>query len=543
MRCRQESNGISVHAISGTWVVILGFNATECARQKLLGFALHRTDHTEDEAYWLKGFKTFEQTEPNPPPGSLFSTLEHPLQTFQWGDYTAKPDHEYTYKVVPLYGKPKNIKMGDAVEVKVSTESEDTGTHAVFFNRGVAASQAYVRKFQNRKPDDVPGREAFKWLSRGLEEAILRFIGQANGEEYGLRAAVYEFNYLPVLEAFKQASESGADVKIVYDARKDNPREASEEAIACAGIKCLVIPRKATKSYISHNKFIVLLKNGQPQEVWTGSTNFTRGGIFGQSNVGHIIRDPKVAASYLRYWENLAKDPEAKDLRKWTGQETADPDGAPSPNSIMAIFSPRKSLKALEWYAEQMDDATQMVNLTAAFGVNKKLAEVLGKDKDYLRFLLLERRGKNYDVYAKDRDVQVSIGSKIEDDTLYRWTREKLTNFNFHVRYIHTKYMLIDALTDNPTVITGSANFSDASTKENDENMVVIQDDTRVADIYLGEFMRLFHHFYFRYIANKMKAQPGSEERKVAYLVENGSWTDKYYQDYSIKKKKRLLFA
>ena len=94
MRCRQERKGISVHAISGTWVVILGFNATEGARQNLLGFALHRTDHTEDEAYWLKGFKTFEQTEPDPPPGSLFSTLEHPLQTFQWGDYTAKPDHE-----------------------------------------------------------------------------------------------------------------------------------------------------------------------------------------------------------------------------------------------------------------------------------------------------------------------------------------------------------------------------------------------------------------------------------------------------------------
>ncbi len=169
-------------------------------------------------------------------------------------------------------------------------------------------------------------------------------------------------------------------------------------------------------------------------------------------------------------------------MRKWTEQETADPDGAPSPNSIMAIFSPRKSLKVLEWYADQMDDATQMVNLTAAFGVNKKLAGVLSKDKDYLRFLLLEKLGKNYDVYAKDRDVQVSIGSRIEDDT-------------------------------------------------------------RVADIYLGEFMRLFHHFYFRYIANKMKAQPGSEERKVAYLVENDSWTDKYYQDYSIKKKKRLLFA
>jgi hypothetical protein len=58
--------------------------------------------------------------------------------------------------------------------------------------------------------------------------------------------------------------------------------------------------------------------------------------------------------------------------------------------------------------------------------------------------------------------------------------------------------MLLDPLSDDPIVITGSANFSEASTTANDENMLVIRCDSRVADIYLGEFMRLFTHFRFR---------------------------------------------
>lgn len=543
MRVRHENNGVSIYAISGNWVVILGFNATAQARQGLLGFALHRTDQTENEAYWLSGFKTFELTEPDPEPGTLFSTRSHPLQTFQWGDYTAKPDHRYTYRVVPLYGQPDNIVEGAAVEVTVNTESLDDGTHAVFFNRGVAASQAYARRFQNRRPHLVPNREAYQWLSRGLEEAILRFIAQADGPDYSLRAAVYEFNYHPVLEVFRQASQRGADVRIVYDARRDNPRIANEEAIQAVGIGDLVIPRTATRSYISHNKFIVLLRNGEPQEVWTGSTNFTEGGIFGQSNVGHLIRDHDIAAKYYGYWRELEQDRTAADLREWVENETPDPAGAPQDGTITAIFSPRKTLTALDWYAERIDAAQELVNLTAAFGINPKLAEVLEQDKDYLRFLLLERRGTNHDVYTRDRDVQVSIGSRIENDELWGWTREQLTGFNFHVRYVHTKFLLLDALTDEPTVITGSANFSDASTKKNDENMVVIQGNSRVADIYLGEFMRLFNHFYFRYVVNRMAAQPGSDERRAAYLVGDDSWTNRYYQADSIKQKKRLLFA
>jgi len=48
--------------------------------------------------------------------------------------------------------------------------------------------------------------------------------------------------------------------------------------------------------------------------------------------------------------------------------------------------------------------------------------------------------------------------------------------------------------------VTGSANFSSASTLNNDENMLVFYgDDARaVGEGYLLEFMRLFDHFQWR---------------------------------------------
>lgn len=67
--------------------------------------------------------------------------------------------------------------------------------------------------------------------------------------------------------------------------------------------------------------------------------------------------------------------------------------------------------------------------------------------------------------------------------------------------------------------------------------MLVIQDDARVADIYLGEFFRLFHHFYFRYVVKNQKAKTGSVEKKSSYLKPDSSWIEKYYVKDSIKEK------
>ena len=99
--------------------------------------------------------------------------------------------------------------------------------------------------------------------------------------------------------------------------------------------------------------------------------------------------------------------------------------------------------------------------------------------------------------------------------------------------------MLIDPLSDDPTVITGSANFSKNSTVNNDENMLIIRGNTRVADIFLGEFMRLFRHFYVRNRLNELSAEAA---KNADYLTPDDSWTKPHYKKGTQEYKQRLLF-
>ena len=64
---------------------------------------------------------------------------------------------------------------------------------------------------------------------------------------------------------------------------------------------------------------------------------------------------------------------------------------------------------------------------------------------------------------------------------------ETLTGLNDHVNYLHTKYMLVDPLSDDPVVISGSANFSNASSVDNDENMLVPGDLVRAYASSVGD--------------------------------------------------------
>ena len=104
MRKKKSNNGLSVRAISGTYVVILGIDMDEADCNGLLGFAIHRTDHTEDEGYWMEGIKTFAETDPGFVAGSTYSTRQHPTQGFSWSGYSAKPGHDCRYRVEALFG-------------------------------------------------------------------------------------------------------------------------------------------------------------------------------------------------------------------------------------------------------------------------------------------------------------------------------------------------------------------------------------------------------------------------------------------------------
>jgi hypothetical protein len=550
MRLKRVVNGLTVNAIAGTHVVTLGFDLTDAARKNCLGFAIQREDHTENESYWMSGMKVFEKTDPSLGLGGQVSSRAHPFQSFQWADYSAKPSHDYTYRVIALYGEPESLTEGATVSMPISTESELGETHAVFFNRGAVASQEYARRFQNQAPDKV-GEAAYRWLSRGLLEAFVAFVGRAKGKAFSLHGAIYEFQWTAALAAFKAAAKSGAKVKVIYDAipGKTGPKAKNKAAIDGLSMNTLCKPRTTGK--IMHNKFVVLRKNDKPISVWLGSTNLTENGIFGHLNCGHIIEDPKVAAAYDEYWSEIAGNPAAKDEKAWMADENpAPPD--PWSDDLVHVFSPRTGLDVLEWYAKVADGAQAGLFMTFAFGMHKDFQRVYEQNDGVLRMALMEKEGNGAALAQGKLDIArirklpnvvVAVANSIQTNSFDRWLQErnKLTK-EANVKFVHTKFMLVDPLGDAPIVVTGSANFSAASTNSNEENMMVIRNSTRIADIYLGEFMRSFSHYSFRE-AVAIARRKGEKDWRPQYLIPDASWQRDYFKKGSARWLRRRYFA
>jgi phosphatidylserine/phosphatidylglycerophosphate/cardiolipin synthase-like enzyme len=576
-------DGYRIYAVSGVNTISFAIDFKNADTQKLLGFAVERDDPQEQERYYLYGSKVFKEVVPDPGEYMLVSTFDNPVQSFVWDDFTAKPDYQYTYFFYPVKGKPRNLTRERPIRITVKTEPLfSQQEHDIFFNRGVASSQAYARRFNNLKPDKLEGereKEALQWLSRDLDEAILKFIGQAKRGDT-LLGCFYEFSYPPVVDAFKQAIDNGVNVKIIIDAKvneytdkkgtfhKSFPREDSLAAITNAGIsENNIIKREAKKNDIQHNKFIVYLTGAEkhPEAVWTGSTNISKGGIMGQTNVGHWIRNENAAAKYVQYWEILSKDPGAKagdsraaarkkndELKKSVMSLQSDIDADGIPEGITTIFSPRKGLRMLNTYATMVDTAKKSAAITLAFGINKVFKELLkdNTEKDRIVFMLLEKK----DVpNARSKDTFIRLGAKNNvyqaygsylKDPLYQWTAEINTRFlelNSHVSYIHTKLLLMDPLSADPVIVTGSANFSESSINNNDENTLIIRKNLRAADIYFTEFNRLFNHYYFRSVLEDLKNKGIEDIDKEAFLKSDASWQDKY-KEGTFRDKRMKMF-
>jgi phosphatidylserine/phosphatidylglycerophosphate/cardiolipin synthase-like enzyme len=571
-------NGFQVFAISGVNTISFGIKASETARKGLLGFAVERIDAAEDERYTLPGFKVFRSLIPKPTQDTHVSTRDHPVQSLVWDDFTAKPNHEYEYVFHPIKGKPKNLDRSEKpISIRVKTEPLfSKETHDVFFNRGVASSQAYRRRFGNLPPKKLTpskrAEEALNWLTRDLDDAITRFIRNAKKGDT-LLGCFYEFRYEPVARELKQAISRKVNVHLIIDGKVNEhmvtdkktgkkslvesfPRLDNLKMLKKVGIpKKNFILRQAKPDKIAHNKFMVLLRGGKkPTEVWTGSTNISEGGFSGQTNVGHWVRDPEVAKQFFAYWELLSKDPGAKkgfdrskamkankDLHAAVGKLRDVPTiikkikGGTTP-----VFSPRAGLDVLRLYVEMVNSGKLCSCITLAFGIGKEFREKLRKNTSLSNLVfILEEKEDVKNPRSKEPFVKITAANNVYqafgsfiDDPVYNWARETNTRkleLNQHVAYIHSKFLLMDPLGDDPIVVTGSANFSEASTNENDENMLIIRGDHRVADIYFTEFNRLFNHYYFRSVVQLTKKNGQSKNSEGSlFLAENDKWLEKY---------------
>ncbi|HEY3531343.1 MAG TPA: phospholipase D-like domain-containing protein [Nocardioides sp.] len=567
-----------LYAVTGTNTVSFAVVASETTAAGLLGFAVRRYDLAAGTDEWMQGFKVFHSLVPEPTPGESVSTYYQPVQSFTWDDFTCQPDSRYRYVFHPLEGTPDHlVRSATPLTLTIRTEPLYGERHDVFFNRGVASSQAYTRLYGDTPIADLdPDRrkQALGWLSRDLDDALLRFVDQTDPGDR-LLGCFYEFTYLPAAAALKSAIDRGVDVHLIVDA-KDNgsatepafPREENLATLASSGIPMdRVVLREARTSAIAHNKFMVHIPAGSvPTQVWTGSTNLTQGGIAGQTNVGHWVRDPAAALAFQGYWNLLSSDPGgraddtrtevlAKNAAYRSAVEQLSPvpaDLHDAPVGVTPVFSPRQGTDVLMSYAALLDTAVREGCISFAFGVGAAFKELLKDNtaQNAIVFMLLEKRDRpdpsHPSAYVRinaSNNVYEAWGSYL-DNPVYQWAKETnaaLLGLNSHVSYVHSKFMLIDPLGDDPVVVTGSANFSNASTTDNDENMIIVRGDRRAADIYYTEFNRIFNHYYFRSVTEATAGEPQSALDASLFLAEDDSWEQKYRAG-SLKAKRLALY-
>ncbi len=537
MRNRSINSDLEVYAVAGTHTAVLSFDFKN-KPQNLLGFAIERKDEKTGKRIWLQGQKCFQSIIPDPVKGQKYPSHLHPIQSFMWKDFTLTPGVNYTFKITPVLGSSAaQLSYGAPTEIKVTAENEWNNKQGVYFNRGVSGSQSYSEHFPPGKisaMDKATKERALQWLSRGLFEGLKTYIESAKKGEF-LYGAFYEFHEPRTLQLLKEASKRGVIVSLVIDGKQYG--EDNRAAVKSVGITRLVKGWR-TKAKIPHNKFLVhCTSKGTCTRVWTGSTNISEKGVFGQCNTGHVVKDKTIAEKYLAFWNALKDDPTRKDLVAEVMKLQDDiPTNQLAENSISVFFSPRKSFGMLDVYAELAEGANEMACGIFPFNIDQRFQDAFNADKDFPRYIIVDKGNNKFN--ANDRDLDIAVGAYIKNP-VDQWLAEKSAGSLFYggTDFVHNKILIIDPLGQSPKIVVGSANFSQPSTTGNDENMLVIKgfDFKREADIYLTEFIRLFDHFNFREWLNSPDAQFNP------FLEEGSKWVNKYFDNLELLSFKRKM--
>lgn len=493
--------------------------------------------------------------------GLDFPSHKCPIQKFLWWDsridLTGR-QKSYYYEVTPIRGTPKEPELIKKCtnSLQLTLPNPVTDGIGTYFNRAVVSSQAFSKKF-GRKLDDQKFKQALEWLANGIEKVIPEFLEDSPAAE----GAIYHLTdnqwVIPAMVNYNRR------LSLVYDARDGANDNAVEELGKESKVQLL--PRTRTK--IMHNKFLVRIKNRKPSALLMGSANFTTDGLTTQANVLHTFESPELAKIYLERKELLEEDPTIGQIAREAEWSKTVKVGK---SSIRAFFSPepkpRKRSKkkpsriGIDAVVRAVEHARKSVVFCLFSPTDKPLRDAIfdAGDEGKMMFGLINsisnkkpKGGKDagsvakVDIYHRSRNEKDtfahSLFPKGEQPLGFWWEVSSIPGKGrkkFPV-YIHHKFVLIDAETDNPTIYTGSANLSNASSYSNDENMLEIKGNPELAQTYLCEFLRLYEHYRARVMFQRWH----ESENDTFRLKGDSGWARKAFTPKTPEYKARVQMA
>jgi phosphatidylserine/phosphatidylglycerophosphate/cardiolipin synthase-like enzyme len=347
-----------------------------------------------------------------------------------------------------------------------ATRSLSSGNIKIYFNRSVDNSYS------------TTGANAVQLLN-AIDDTLIAYI---NRVQESLDIAIYNFdntNLSNMTTAINNAYSRGVKVRIVTEGGSTN----SGLSTLNSSINKIYSP--TTMAYgLMHNKFVIMDANSSNPnlpKVWTGSTNLTDGQINTDPNNVIIIQDQSLARSYELEFEEMWGD---TDL---------------TPNTSVAKFGPYKTDNTPHEFVIGGNRVESF--FSPSDGTNGRIIEKIQSANTELQFetMLITRTDiANELVNAHTNGIDV-LGVVDNTSSTSTWSTliaglgsNRLKDFNAGGTF-HHKTLIVDQsnVSSDPLVLAGSHNWSTAAETKNDENTLVIHDDT-IANIYYQEFIKRF---------------------------------------------------
>ena len=320
------------------------------------------------------------------------------------------------------------------------------------------------------------------WLNQSIDDTLVAYINRA---KYSIDIAVFGYDQsagmADIASAVNSAYLSGKVIRWIYNGGSSNSGLSGLNS----GIKKLASPTSVNYG-IMHNKFVVIdanSSNANDAIVWTGSCNWNSEQFHSDENNVVIIQDQALALAYQTEFNEM-----------W-GSTT------PTPNSTLSKFGPFKldntphyftiEGKVVECYFSPSDGTTNhLINLINSadndlnFGVYTFTRQDLA---DTIAYKI------SHGVRVTGIMDQYSLGFNA-NTTLAPIMGNSLKIYSDPNYIYHSKHLIVDACLPNsdPLVEVGSHNWSTAAETKNDENILIIHDDT-IANVFLQAYKASFN--------------------------------------------------
>jgi phosphatidylserine/phosphatidylglycerophosphate/cardiolipin synthase-like enzyme len=277
-----------------------------------------------------------------------------------------------------------------------------------------------------------------------------------------------------------------------------------------------------------------------------------------------VIDDSKVAERYLEYWNLLLEDSaeQAAPLRNANAVAPTDIGLKDNAGTIRVWFSPNTKTKQKPKDAPKppdMDEVFERIRL-AKDGVlflvfNPGLPSILSEITTIAG--QREATGKQFFVRGAISDDKVSgeFATRVYNDSILTAPNRLITgiggipdHFSFWQKelaklghaVIHDKIVVIDPFRDDCCVITGSHNLGYKASYSNDENLVILCGNSRVAESYAAHILDVVNHYNWRY--KLVKDAKAGKKSSFTDLANDGSWQDKYFEGSFLASRDRFFF-